>query len=107
MIYDENTAIAERLLVERCAPGDLDRIDGIVSPIIIGHGHPDGFPTTTRPPGRASEPDILCHIGYSHSQGHLITQRVTAHAIMKGPLTGPSASGKDAIWTGIHADRIE
>ena len=110
---DENKAISGRF-IDAFNAGNYDAIDDLVTPDWVSH---DPMRAPDLPPGaegikieiegyKAAFPDLTITIEQQIAEGDFVVTRWSGRGTQRGELMGVSATGREAIATGITIDRI-
>jgi steroid delta-isomerase-like uncharacterized protein len=110
----EHNKAAARAVFEVWSSGELERLDGLVSPDVVHHDPHDPYASEglegmkkTIEMTRAAFPDIQLTVQDQIAEGDMVATRWTGTMTPQGHLIGAPATGKRAAVTGITIDRFE
>ncbi len=107
-----NKSVLRAIFDEVFEKGDLDALDGFVTPDFINHRTPPGIPNTAVgvktifATERAAFPDIHFTVDHEVEEGDLVIQVATAQATHLGPIFGVEATGRPVRWQQVHVARM-
>ena len=108
MSAEENKALARQFIEEGFSKGNLAVADAIIAPNFVNHD-PGTPPLPSEPEGykqlvtayRTAYPDLQLTVDDLFAEGDKVAVRWTARGTHTGPLGDISATGKQAMMTGI------
>ena len=113
MATEENKKSARRLVIHGINSGNMAVIDEHISPNVVPHTLPLGFPPTREglksfiTGFRAAFPDLHYGIEDELVDGDKVVHRLKGAGTMKGDFQGMRASGKKATWHEMHIGRFD